>query len=244
MTSARLFIVPSLTLPQASIGFSIPISKMFRADIVWKGLVYSLLMAIAKLVCGIWLLRLSMRLPFTPKTRRLFRNLMTSGAKLMCAGKPEEKAVELSTRTREDATRNTTSEPMVPPAHIASEPLPDTSPAEEVTTSDHRQLTVPVPSKPRSVYPASIIGCAMVARGEIGFLISSIAESNGVFSTGHDHSEASDMFLIVTWAIVLCTILGPLAVGVLVQRVKKLQRGAQKQRVAVHRDVLGVWGVS
>ncbi|KAG6018750.1 hypothetical protein E4U19_008059, partial [Claviceps sp. Clav32 group G5] len=65
--------------------------------------------------------------------------------------------------------------------------------------------------KPRSLYPASIIGCAMVARGEIGFLISSIAESNNIFSASSGRSSTSDLFLIVTWAIVLCTILGPLA---------------------------------
>jgi hypothetical protein len=29
---------------QASIGFSIPITQMFRASTVWKGLVYTLLM--------------------------------------------------------------------------------------------------------------------------------------------------------------------------------------------------------
>lgn len=85
----------------------------------------------------------------------------------------------------------------------------------------------------------------MVARGEIGFLISSIAESNGIFSSGaNTTSGASPIFLIVTWAIVMCTIIGPLCVGLLVRRVKKLQEGMEKEGRVVRTDVLGVWGVS
>ncbi|KAG6104650.1 hypothetical protein E4U14_005564 [Claviceps sp. LM454 group G7] len=90
--------------------------------------------------------------------------------------------------------------------------------------------------KPRSLYPASIIGCAMVARGEIGFLISSIAESNDIFSSSSGRSSTSDLFLIVTWAIVLCTILGPLAVGLLVRRVRRLQNNVKKDGQTVPRD--------
>ena len=83
----------------------------------------------------------------------------------------------------------------------------------------------------------------MTARGEIGFLISSVAESNNVFASESDTRSSSDIFLIVTWAIVLCTILGPLAVGLLVRRVKALQAGVEKEGRIVRRDVLGAWGV-
>jgi hypothetical protein len=89
---------------------------------------------------------------------------------------------------------------------------------------------------------------AMVARGEIGFLISSVAESNGTFrnSSRSDSSSegASEIFLIVTWAIMLCTILGPLCVGLLVRRVKKLEAKNATQIEGHRKDVLGVWGVS
>lgn len=84
----------------------------------------------------------------------------------------------------------------------------------------------------------------MTARGEIGFLVSSIAESNGIFASDPTSQINSDIFLVVTWAIVLCTILGPLAVGLTVNRVKKLERGAVRDRRAIRWDVLGVWGVS
>jgi Kef-type K+ transport system membrane component KefB len=43
----------------ASVGFSIPITKMFRGSIVWRGIVYTVLMAFAKFVCGFWLVRFS-----------------------------------------------------------------------------------------------------------------------------------------------------------------------------------------
>ena len=85
----------------------------------------------------------------------------------------------------------------------------------------------------------------MCARGEIGFLISGVAESNGIFSPSGvaSSSEPSDIFLVVTWAIVLCTIIGPLGVGLSVRRVKKLQERKNKQQEGAGRDVLGVWGV-
>ena len=93
----------------------------------------------------------------------------------------------------------------------------------------------------------------MVARGEIGFLISALAASNGIFvaqNTNPDHADddggfASEIYIIVTWAILLCTVVGPLALGFLAKRVKQLQR----QRVADDvgsaggEDPLGVWGV-
>jgi Kef-type K+ transport system membrane component KefB len=138
----------------ASIGFSIPITRMFRAAIVWRGIVYTALMGVAKMVCGLWLAR---------------------------------------------------------------------------------------PSS--SFHPPLILGLAMCARGEIGFLISGVAESKGIFSgSGSSPNEPSDIFLVVTWAIVVCTIIGPLGVGLCVRRVKKLQGGKGKEQEDGGRDVLGGGG--
>jgi hypothetical protein len=102
--------------------------------------------------------------------------------------------------------------------------------------------------KPKSLYPASILGSAMVARGEIGFLVSAVAQSNGIFdSTNHSPgSEGSnqDLFLVVTWAIVLCTVIGPMAVGLIVRRVRRLQ--SQRKYSAGSNgqaDPLGIWGL-
>jgi hypothetical protein len=87
----------------------------------------------------------------------------------------------------------------------------------------------------------------MVARGEIGFLISSLAESNGIFvqssssSDGDNDDDASRIYLVVTWAIMLCTVIGPIAVGSLVRRVKRLQ---VRNEAVGGPDPLGVWRVS
>ena len=101
--------------------------------------------------------------------------------------------------------------------------------------------------KPKSLYPAAILGSAMVARGEIGFLVSAIAQSNGIFDSMNLSPDSGrtgqDVFLIVIWAIMLCTVIGPVAVGLIVRRVRTLQR---LRRESTERngqvDPLGIWG--
>lgn len=102
----------------------------------------------------------------------------------------------------------------------------------------------PAPTGPGTVsfYPSSILGFAMVARGEIGFLISSIAESKGVYRANDepDSGTVSKLFLIVSWAIVLCTIIGPLCVGVFIRIIQ--QKVAQRLEGQVERaDRWGIW---
>ncbi|KAF4243336.1 hypothetical protein CNMCM6805_001345 [Aspergillus fumigatiaffinis] len=102
--------------------------------------------------------------------------------------------------------------------------------------------------KPGSLYPASILGLAMVARGEIGYLIASLAEADGIFSPHSSSSPAtssqevdSEIYLVVIWAITLCTFIGPPCVGLLVKRVKTLQSLRTRSG---GEDPLGAWGVS
>jgi hypothetical protein len=85
----------------------------------------------------------------------------------------------------------------------------------------------------------------MVARGEIGFLISSIAESDGIYKgTENTGSEsASDIFLIVSWAIVLCTVLGPICVGVFVRKIRH-ERASQGLEGRNEDITCGIWAVS
>ncbi|KAI1608208.1 Sodium/hydrogen exchanger family-domain-containing protein [Exophiala viscosa] len=173
----------------ASIGFSIPISRMFRASIVWRGLIYAILMCVGKVCCGFWLVRFSPQMG-TPSTKN------------------------------KDKTKST------------------------------RQKSWP---RPKSLYPAAILGCAMVARGEIGFLISAVAATNGIFSTANSRddkedstegaSSTSDIYLIVTWAILLCTIIGPVSLGFLAKRAKRLQSERAQTREGAAEDPFGIWGV-
>lgn len=87
-----------------------------------------------------------------------------------------------------------------------------------------------------------MIGLGMVARGEIGFLIAALAESKGVFGRP-PNDQPSELFLIVTWAISLCTVIGPICVGLLVNRVNQLEMRSQQRSGEGKRNVLGAWGV-
>ncbi|CAK7200209.1 hypothetical protein SEUCBS139899_002900 [Sporothrix eucalyptigena] len=227
----------------ASIGFSIPITRMFSASIVWRGVVYGVLMCLGKLLCGVWLLRLPSvplvvekvvaRLKLSKKGKRNTRNKKDNA---------KHKAKEKGTGSRCSGTDTEMEGPTTPPrAVLAGTDKTDTAPPSP--PSPPIQHTTPEAPAPFSLYPAAILGLAMVPRGEIGFLISSVAESNGVFggdagpvAEGRGHS---DVFLVVTWAIVLCTVFGPPAVGLLVKRVKRLSAGDPTST----RNPLGVWGL-
>ena len=204
----------------ASVGFSIPITRMFRGAIVWRGVVYTMLMALGKLACGLWLVRIP---TLSSKVR---------------PGKLLSKVRLLSVPHlwgKSDHAR--------PTAQAGATPTqrPQTSSTNAIK-GDRRSS--PNAQKPFSLHPPLILALAMCARGEIGFLISGVAESRGVFSAnGKAADEPSDIFLVVTWAIVLCTIMGPLGVGLSVRRVKELQSRKDKEQDGAGRDVLGVWGV-
>jgi len=79
----------------------------------------------------------------------------------------------------------------------------------------------------------------MVARGEIGFLISAIAQSNGIFM---QTDRQGNLFLVVTWAILLCTIFGPIMVGALTRRVKRIRHDRRGDSNGKE-DPLGVWAI-
>ncbi|KAI1363392.1 Sodium/hydrogen exchanger family-domain-containing protein [Xylaria arbuscula] len=219
----------------ASIGFSIPISKLFTGQIVWRGIIYTILMLIGKLVCGLWLVRLPMSVSDTSHSMITLvlskYNLIVSKIRRWgFASGAKSKAIQ------EPQTNNSPSAGAAK-VQVASSPQPN-----DVTPSSSPNSALVTPPKPISLYPAAVMGCAMVARGEIGFLISSMAESQGVFrQADEDPSEASEFFLIVTWAIFLCTIIGPVCTGLLVRRIKKLEKASGPSRGG-GRNVLGVWG--
>ncbi|THX23105.1 Sodium/hydrogen exchanger [Aureobasidium pullulans] len=186
----------------ASIGFSIPITQMFRGAIVWRGIVYTILMILGKLACGLVLVRFTS----TPTKVQLPEGQQTT-----------------NTTPSTDASTNQLN-PQQPPS---------------ANSKRKRQPPRKLP-KPQSLYPSLMLGSAMVARGEIGFLISSLAESNGVFGTTQG-GESSDIFLVATWAILLCTIIGPVSIGTMVNRVRRLQKARVSDTAKP--DPLGGWGV-
>ena len=205
----------------ASIGFSIPITEMFSSSAVWRGMVYSVLMMFSKMLCGLGLIRIS----GPPLSLWALKRLMWIYPKTCWPKRsPSVKNVSSHGPTRTGISTSS-SRTQVRPNSAKSE----------------RHQTRSTCTKPRSLYPAAILGSAMVARGEVGFLISSIAESNGLFGRGSDGSS-SELFLVVTWAIFLCTITGPLVVGLLVKRVKRLQSDERNLNQG-NQDPMGIWGI-
>lgn len=131
-----------------------------------------------------------------------------------------------------------------PAAAVESEPKSGDEQATTISAPNQDRSPIPVESRhiPRSLYPPAIVGLAMIAREEIGFLIASVAEAHGIFSPHSAHSSgpsigSSELYLIVVWAAVLCTMLGPVAMGLCVRRVKALEKGGAGTRV------LGAWGI-
>ncbi|KAK2784493.1 hypothetical protein FQN53_008483 [Emmonsiellopsis sp. PD_33] len=282
----------------ASIGFAIPMKDLFKGHIIWRGIVYTVLMLLGKLLTGIWLVRLDFSsttaiLFPTPPVKRLLRSC--SPAWLWCMRKPKDEKqppasgaaitrghdgvdVRANSHAAADATISAEErQPRAPsPAIPASGGVKEGQTQQQYRQEQHTEhrdqhdpsnktsAMTESPLKkwprPRSLYPASILGMAMVARGEIGFLISSLGESSGIFTgqpmgagSGGDDDDgqeaaASDIYLVVTWAIMLCTVIGPVTVGMLVRRVKRLQeqhdkgRGHDGGREGVD-DPLGIWGV-
>ncbi|KAH7116999.1 Sodium/hydrogen exchanger family-domain-containing protein [Dendryphion nanum] len=206
----------------ASIGFSIPITRMFNGNIVWRGIVYTILMTSGKLVCGLWLVRIA-KIPDLRFLRSLIKTKLPTMPHIWGRG---------ARKGRQGEARN---------HHGGQEPV---ALSESSSRSAPHMQTPPAP-KPFSIHPPLILALAMTARGEIGFLISAVAESKGIFASANDSSEGeSDLFLIVTWAIVLCTTIGPFGVGLCARRVKNLEAKKNKQQEGAGRDVLGPWGVN
>lgn len=194
----------------ASIGFSIPISRMFLGTVVWKGIVYSILMVFGKLLCGLCLLRFDRPTRMSNVLRQYLPSSVSACWSISNRRKTIKSSQTSAQRVQDDNTQRLTKSPR----HKA----------------------------PISLYPAALLGSAMVARGEIGFLISSVAESDGVLGPTSDGSS-SELFLVVTWAILLCTLIGPITVGLMVKRVRRLQAIERSQRTG-KADPLGAWGVA
>jgi len=217
----------------ASIGFSIPITRMFSGMILWKGVVYAILMAMGKILCGACLIRIP--------------GYSFSFIKRVLKRKSKPKTAQKSSKQAEESAQGA-QQPVLQEGTTAA-----TRPEDTIAAKSKREQpiestpnTKPSPTKPISLYPAFIIGCAMVARGEIGFLISAVAQGSGIFDDGGQTGD-SGVFLVIIWAIVLCTILGPLCLGFLVRRLRKLESeatgSADGGRGACREAVLGVWGV-
>ena len=216
----------------ASIGFSIPVTRMFTGSALWKGIVYAILMAISKILCGAWLIRI----------HRTSFGFIKRMSRKESEPQTAQKAPEQATESAQGAHRAPLLREDIAAATLPKDTVTDESKQQSIKLTPNTETS---PANPISLYPAFIVGCAMVARGEIGFLISAVAQSSGMFDDDEQTGD-SDVFLVTTWAIVLCTVLGPLCLGFLVRRLRKLEHeaaaSASEGRDA-RRGILGVWGV-
>ena len=224
---------------------------MFAATLVWRGIVFTILMLIGKLVTGLWLIRIAAPSDTMATKIKAFRHRLSISLS-------SNLGLARSADGSKSQARNTADDPgskAMPDVCIAlttyGERGPRRSSDRPLQSVSAQPRSSPTPqlaasgTRSRSLYPASIVGTAMMARGEIGFLIAALAESTGVFASHHvsaaQEENGLEIYLVVVWAVVLCTVIGPLSVGLLVRRVKKLQR--QRREHGGGEDPLGVWGV-
>ncbi|OLN95237.1 hypothetical protein CCHL11_08109 [Colletotrichum chlorophyti] len=223
----------------ASIGFSVPITRMFAGHIVWRGLVYTILMMISKMLCGGWLLSVASPLHTLQRIVKLMSGPWKKQSKKLAPGGQCSRTVAGLSTSQGDPRQHGRGEQEGQAGETTLQPVNGRQDETPPTN------TSPKPEMPVSVYPAGILGFAMIARGEIGYLISALAESKGIFSGASGApGQASELFLIVTWAITLCTIVGPICVGLLVGRVRRLELKSTEGVTRNRWNVLGVWGVN
>jgi Kef-type K+ transport system membrane component KefB len=180
----------SLFLPLffASIGAALPIRSLGSVrgsrTVVWRGLVYALLMTAAKAVTGLWM--------FAWPERRL------SDAD---AGGAGEIPLPVSpTQVTEPAPVQIGRPPSVVVCAAA---------AAHASTSTPVPARSPHPSPPFSrAQQALLLGLAMVARGEIALIVAQLGKPLiGGMPAG------AEAFAVVIWAILVTTIVGAAGVG-------------------------------
>lgn len=144
-----------------------PFLSLWKPDILWRGVLYAMLMCVGKLAVGVPIVIWTLLSP-------------------------------------SDNNPTPQREAQLPPAPRPARP-----------TARERLRA--------SLYPATFIGVAMVSRGEIGLLIAQIARASaGSSSRGAPRDDSGllseEGFLACIWAILLCTLVGPVGVGMVVRK--------------------------
>jgi hypothetical protein len=156
---------------------------MFQPSIVWKGIIYSILMMVAKGLVSL------------VAYYEYFSKWLQTRKKRIIAGRTP---------------------------NIPLHPMPNSTP--EAARVEDGEIEQHSPSPPHSI--AMLVGFAMIARGEIGFLIASLSQSSGTLTLKkRDATDAQtsreEIFLVIVWAVFLCTIAGPVGVGITVRRMRQ-----------------------
>lgn len=195
----------------ASIGASIPLNQFFTIHlpgsrisdgsvemlrshrVVWRGIVYSLLMILAKAVTGIWVFL-------------FWKRMKTQGG--LTNSEPEGNL--------EDATYNGNAVSNPPMEEGLGGPVDGRS-ARSTPFSEFKTCPLDAPSRPSI---ALLLGLAMVARGEIALIVAQLARPLLAVSESTSDTTSEEPFVIVMWAVMLTTFGGALGVGWVIRATK------------------------
>jgi hypothetical protein len=206
-------------------GFAIPLNKLFHGPVIWRGIVYTVLMVLGKCATSVWLFATPGLFTFIGKF---------TGRKRQSKGKAE--GDNISMRSPSGLTH--------PPAQIDSQMAskseisdgldhshPPHIQGNVITVTTDYDSPYAIRSSRKHIYAALLLSFAMTTRGEIGFLIAAVGQSINVLAP-------EDAYLVVIWAVILCTLLGSIGVGIVVFYINK---AATRLRVAPS-QILGEWG--
>ncbi|KAH9853342.1 hypothetical protein C2E23DRAFT_903097 [Lenzites betulinus] len=197
----------------ASIGFAIPFLDLWHPTIIWRGVVYSILMCLAKLAVGLPILLHAPGLHYASQSGQkmkhgaatLFHHVQTRLLAGMERSRSAPARLEL---------------PSVPSSSRMRDPPPIEKNGTCVSTAgaaDSAAQPAPLHDVRISLPAAVFMGVAMVARGEIGLLIAQLARGDSS-SSGGPGLLSNEPFLLCIWAILLCTLVGPITLGFIVRK--------------------------
>ena len=163
---------------------------MFRKNVIWQGIVYAILMALAKSATGICTL-----LPASLRVKDILEPFKR------CINRRWRKGA-IRKRDKEEGYDSD--------SHIDS----IETDSDCVSTSEHPDSQIQ--NSDNSWRAAILVAFAMTVRGEIGFLAAGVSQSVGVM-------DPPEVFLVVIWGIVLCTLFGAMGVGFIARKIERTE---------------------
>ncbi|KAF8173682.1 Sodium/hydrogen exchanger family-domain-containing protein [Pholiota molesta] len=220
-------------------------------QVIWRGLVYAVLMVLGKMVVGIWML-------IWPDPRRKAR---------LAVGSPRRASSPPNVIAPVQWVTNLKSVFKLLPPSQNREDLPRTLP--RIQEEEDIAMNETISNEPSRVRSALLLGLAMVARGEIALIVAQLARPLLVVSTTSSSTSTTtyavttgtetaismvttipvpdeEPFAIVIWAILVSTVGGALGVGVLITSWEKKdqEEAGRKYREAEQKGRAGDCGSS
>lgn len=188
---------------------------------IWRGIVYSVLMCVAKLAVGVPILLYGPYLHYSPT---FYASVRRRGASLFSPFMPRRRAEPMSPHDVERLPRSSTLTSREPALREKTEAQAGIRAAPSLPANPEdgaEKAEIPALYRASTSVPAAaFMGAAMVARGEIGLLIAQLARGGSEHAPGGGVPGvlSEEPFLLCIWAILLCTLVGPVALGYCVRR--------------------------